>query len=98
MRASYSSIEISGDAIGKGRRHVKVDTKRQQQAHMANTAYGPSYSSGRGRGDNSNFRGEYNNRSGVFQFFLQSIVMIEARINKPILTTYIVLPKPPMSM
>ena len=35
---------------------------------LANTASGPSYSSGRGRGDNSNFRGEYNNRSGRSNF------------------------------
>jgi len=33
MRASYPTIEISGDTIGKGR-HVKVGRNSQQQTHV----------------------------------------------------------------
>jgi len=38
MRASYPTIEISGDTIGKGR-HVKVGTNSQQQTHVGKTGY-----------------------------------------------------------
>jgi len=45
-------------------KHKKADSN----LILANTASGPSYSFGKGRVDNSKFRGEYNNRGGRSNF------------------------------
>ena len=48
--------------------HFEKHKKADSNLILANTASGPSYSFGKGRVDNSKFRGEYNNRGGRSNF------------------------------
>ncbi|KAH1147426.1 hypothetical protein GYH30_042544 [Glycine max] len=48
--------------------HFEKHKKADSNLILANTVSGPSYTSGRGSGDKSNSKGEYNNRGGRSNF------------------------------